>query len=278
MPTLDFVTVVFKDEINMLKTQGRSINLYAHDVVDTIWVVVNDDPDVANLIDVNWWGSQANRVKVITRDALGSPDYGTGWDSQQLCKLLMAAASTQNFVVILDAKTWFIRQFNLSEMFNTDETLNVGLMPIQEVFQSGWDYLVNEFSIDDLKLQLGPAGVPYFMKTDAVRKLFEYIKEKHSISFKEWYMKYSMYPTFITEFLLYASWIYRSEGYEGIRDRQWKPVNIGRGEEHQFDYHYWIMTGPHALTVSVHRDVTLSAEQQDLWNNFLIEKNLKDVT
>jgi len=262
----------------MLRSQGRSIELYARDIPENIFVVVNDEPEVANDIDKLWWGSQHNKVIILTRDQISCPPYGTGWDSQQLCKLVTAGISKQSHVLIFDAKTWFVRNFNSSEIFPDPyrEKINVSFQPIQPAFKTGWDFLVKEFNIEDPDMQPGPAGVPYIMKPSAVRELFAYIENKHNISFREWYRKYSLHPTLITEFLLYASWIYSSEGYGQYTGEQpWDPVNIAKNEGRKFKSKLEEMQRDVTLTASIHAGAKISKKNNDAWNKFLLEKNLR---
>lgn len=274
---MDFLTVVYDKELDLLKTQAKSFSLYAHYKVKTFWVVVNDDSSVANKIDKEWWGQLAPLVQIVTRDELGIPDYGTGWDSQQLCKLVAASRSPELYCITFDAKTWLVRPMLASELFGPNG-INVSLQPIQPAFQSGWDFLINEFNIADPKLQLGPAGVPYIFRTDYVRELFKWVSVYKKQDFITWYTKYSMYPTLITEFLTYSAWVYKLEGhYNSFSNTQpWAPVNIGRGEEGMFLEKFAEMQLPSTLTVSIHRDAlpALSTNESAQWMHFLKNKNL----
>ena len=274
---LDFLTVVFDKELEFLKTQAKSFHLYAPDSVSTIWVVVNDDDSVAEKIDTAWWGGFAPRVKIVTRSHLKVPNYGTGWDSQQLCKLVAASKSQQIYCIVFDAKTWLVRELVTSDLFDGNG-INIELQNIQPAFQDGWNFLIDEFGLTDPKQQLGPAGVPDIFRTDYVRELFAWINVRYKKTFIEWYMKYSMYPTLITEFLTYSAWVYRSEGgYHSVSNSQpWQPVNIGRGEGGIFDEKFAEMRLPSTLTVSIHRDAynELSDEQKRQWATFLKEKQL----
>jgi len=274
---LDFLTVVFDAELEFLKTQAKSFHLYAPDSVRTIWVVVNDNDSVAEKIDTAWWGGFAPKVRIVTRDYLKVPNYGTGWDSQQLCKLVAASRSQQIYCIVFDAKTWLVRELVPSDLFDGNG-INIELQQIQPAFQDGWNFLVNEFGLKDPKQQLGPAGVPYIFRTDHIRELFTWVMSKYNQTFIEWYSKHSMYPTLITEFLTYSAWVYKSEGgYHSVSNNQpWQPVNIGRGEGFIFDEKFAEMSLPSTLTVSIHRDAynELSETQKSQWATFLKEKRL----
>ena len=75
---MDFITVVYADEIDMLVTQGRSIDLYAPDIAENIFVIVNDEESVNIEIDKLWWGSQRSRVHILNRKQISCAPYGTG--------------------------------------------------------------------------------------------------------------------------------------------------------------------------------------------------------
>ena len=63
---VDLITVVYRPEIYYLEIQARSIELYLDsDFIHNIIIVVNDQDDVANLIDVNWYGKNKDKVKEI---------------------------------------------------------------------------------------------------------------------------------------------------------------------------------------------------------------------
>ena len=66
---IDIVTVVFRDELPVLKLQAESVSLYCnHMCLHTIYVVINDDSMTANDIDITWWGRYSDRVKIIHRN------------------------------------------------------------------------------------------------------------------------------------------------------------------------------------------------------------------
>lgn len=276
---MDFITVVFGEELDLLKTQAKSFDLYAPGCVQTIWVVVNDDPAVMQQIDTSWWGKFSPSIQIISRDHLGIPEYGTGWDSQQLCKLVTASLSTAEHAVIFDAKTWLVKQLRRSDFIDpVTEQINVRLNDVQPCFKDGWDYVVDMFGIEDPNIQLGPAGVPYIMHTRLVRSMVNWIADTQPEGdFIAWFMKYNLYPVFVTEFLLYSAWVYKNTKYEMCSQRQtWSCINIARGEESIFNEKYTRMIQPNTLTVSIHRDALtqLTPEQKTKWKDFLNAKGL----
>ena len=60
---LDLITVVFRDEIPLLKIQAKSVDQYVTNI-NSITIIVNDDDSVAELIDPAWWGQYCQQVKI----------------------------------------------------------------------------------------------------------------------------------------------------------------------------------------------------------------------
>ena len=128
---LDTVTVVFRDELDTLQTQARSLDLYCLDMnLQTIFVIVNDDDHVADQIDTAWWGSLQSQVRIIPRSSFACQFVPNGWVSQQVLKLLASALSSNTWSMVLDAKTFFI-----NHMSAIDNRPAVGQLDIYTVFE-----------------------------------------------------------------------------------------------------------------------------------------------
>jgi hypothetical protein len=53
---IDIATVVFRDELPILKLQAQSIERYCQHIgIRNIYVIVNDDDDTIHQIDAGWW-------------------------------------------------------------------------------------------------------------------------------------------------------------------------------------------------------------------------------
>jgi hypothetical protein len=114
---IDLVTVVFREELPILRVQAESIDLYCQDIgIQTIFVFVNDTVDLINDIDLAWWGSLSNRVRIVHRDQFGCLFVENGWVSQQVLKVLGSSLSENQFSMILDAKTIIVKSATL-ELF-----------------------------------------------------------------------------------------------------------------------------------------------------------------
>ena len=115
---IDLITVVFREELPLLEIQARSINQYvAPEDIANIYVIVNDSDDVADLIDPNWWQLHKEKVQIKKYSQWNYISRVTGWESQQICKLLGASEAESNWSMVLDAKTWFVDYLNLIQLY-----------------------------------------------------------------------------------------------------------------------------------------------------------------
>jgi len=198
---IDLVTVVFDEELTTLKTQAQSLAVYGKNL-GTIFVVVNDDAGTGSRIDRAWWGRWQEHVQVVTRQAFGNKWSDNGWLSQQVLKLMTATISSNDWSMILDAKTFFVKP-----MMEFDHRPAVGQLDIYPVFKPSQD-IVNVLFDIELTKQLGPGGVPFLVNTKQVRMMVEWVEHHVKQEFVQWFQEQGM----LTEFMLYAGWIKRQYG------------------------------------------------------------------
>lgn len=147
--TLTFLTVVFSDEIALLRLQARSMAKFASDLdIDKILICVNDvDSETvrdAILKIIPEYGDLAPRVHIVFGDELFSTDvsahplyrfrrwlawinpirfvrprggwrFHNGWKMQQAFKLACCSLISSRVTVILDAKNVFLRPLAYSD-------------------------------------------------------------------------------------------------------------------------------------------------------------------
>lgn len=264
---IDFVTVVFADELQSLKHQARSLDLYATDV-GTIHVAVNEDSDLAKKINRSWWGQWHNRVKIVPRHQFGTQWSENGWVSQQALKLLVSAQASSAWSIVLDAKTFFVRPVP-----RVQSRPRVGQLNIYPVFEPSRQIVNHLFGID-LQAQLGPGGVPFVVNTDQVQQMIAWIEQRVGQSFAEWFQAQGR----LTEFLLYTGWIlYRTGSLDHLYDVKhidMIPCNLCHSETNAFDRKFADMQ--RSTTVSVHRRAwpKLTADQQTQYLNFLNNRGI----
>lgn len=261
---MDLCTVVFRDELNILKTQARSIARWLDDI-DNIIVVVNDDVEIAEQIDPQDWQQYADRVQIVHRNHFGNRWCDNGWVSQQALKIAAADQSTSEWCLVLDAKTIFVRY--LPEMFDHGR-LCVGTMPVYEVFEPSRQ-IVNQLWNIDLQQQLGPGGVPFWFNTHEVRDMITDIESRTGQEFVQWFQDQGR----LTEFILYSGWIEHKHGLANVvADNRVRPCNVCHSEVNMADTKLKQMHASHTVSIHRHAWSQMSPSQHRTYQQFLEDR------
>lgn len=267
---IDIVTVVFREELSVLKLQAESIDLYCQDMnLGLIYVIVND----SNLdIDPAWWGSFADRVRILPRTIWPICYSQDGWLTQQLLKLLGSANSTNTWSIVLDAKTILVQPIDLNRLFDEHDRITWGYFKIFPVFEPARKIVSKLFGIDQQNVA-GPAGVPFLFHNGTVRSMIKEIELRTQESFPEWFQQQGM----VTEFILYSGYVeYRDLTldvmYSQNNKNSYRVCNVSHGEIELFNMKFIEMMHPDTLTVSVHRKAwhALTDIQRKAYKDFLI--------
>jgi hypothetical protein len=272
---IDLITVVFKKEIPLIEIQARSIELYIDtDRIKNIYVVVNDEDSIVNLIDPRWWGTNSNKVQIIPRSKYGVDSALIGWDSQQMYKLFAAESAESAWSMCLDAKTWFVQELHWDKLFDEQNRVKFRSIPVIPVFKSAQEFLEKFYNIH-MKEVIGPGGVPFMFHTETVKSMFKEL----GTPFLEFFSTHVRFPANITEFMLYSAYIvHKYSNYSSLYS-QYQPYMVQNMADFQFDKFDKIledMNYPVTLTASIHLRVypLLSDDQFERWFSFLVEKNL----
>ncbi len=159
--TIDFVTIVFSQELDLLRLQARSMHqCVPPQMVGRIIVIINDideeslseqvealHADYGALTDklfvcrpadlistpANLW-QRLERFYISTPNAPGRPARGGwrgngGWRMQQSWKILAARQAVSDYVCILDAKNIIVRRMALSDFIDEQEKPRSYLVP-----------------------------------------------------------------------------------------------------------------------------------------------------
>lgn len=270
---IDLITVVFKDELLIIQAQAQSIAKYCKQLnIGTIYVVVNDTADVVDMINRNWWGDLSDHVIVVSRSMFSTNWTDNGWVSQQALKLLAAAVSYNKYSMILDAKTIFVRELTLDQLFNSDEQIQTGQLDVYPVFEPSRQ-IVNQLFDIDLTQQVGPGGVPFVVHNHMVRSLIAEAFDRTQQSFPDWFQSQGM----LTEFLLYSGYIVKCNGTLDVlyskNNQLGSIVNVCHSEVAAWDRKFAEMQQSNTLTVSVHRRAwtELTVEQKQQYQTFLLD-------
>jgi len=267
---IDIVTVVFREELDVLKLQAQSLQRYCDaEQLGKIVVIVNDDSLTVNDVDCTWWGNLQNHVEIVHRSRWNIHYAENGWLTQQLLKMLATELCVSEWSVILDAKTLFVKPIPVF-----DSKPQVGQLDIYPVFEVSQQRVNKLFDID-LKKQLGPGGVPFIFNNRLVQDLIIEIQNLTGQVFTDWFQDQGM----VTEFILYSGYVvYRYGAFEEIYniDRSTiVPCNLCHSEVNEFDRKFDFMKT--STTVSVHRHAwsQLSIEQQNKYTEFLQSRGIQ---
>jgi len=267
---IDICTVVFDAELDVLKLQARSIELYCQHIgLKNIFVMVNDSSQV----DPAWYGSFADHVRIVPRDKFGCAWSDNGWVSQQVLKLLGSAISNNAWCMIVDAKTLFVRPVELDQVL-ADGRAATGSMPIYPVFDASRNITNQLFGID-LPAQLGPGGVPFFVEPSLTREMIREVEHRTGQDFTDYFQQQGR----LTEFILYSGYVwYRDCTFDRRYHPQSNihPANLCHSETGMFDSKFRTMCQPETLTVSIHRNAwtQLTEQQQQQYHNLLAEQGI----
>ena len=267
---IDICTVVFESELDILKLQARSIELYCKNIgLKNIFVMVND----LSQVDPAWYGAFADHVRIVPRAYFGCAWSDNGWVSQQVLKLLGSAISNNAWCMIVDAKTLFVRPVELDQVL-VNGCAATGSMPIYPVFDASRNITNQLFDID-LPAQLGPGGVPFFVEPSLVRELIAEVEHRTGQDFTDYFQQQGM----LTEFILYSGYVwYRDQTFNKRYHSQSNiyPCNLCHSETGIFDSKFNTMNQPDTLTVSIHRNAwsKLTNEQQQQYHTLLAKRGI----
>ena len=274
---IDIVTVVFEQEISILRAQAQSIALNCQRIgIRNIYVVLNDTETIAGQIDPAWWGPLASNVLIIPRTAFSTPFVEDGWLSQQVLKLLTASMSYNTYSMILDAKTLFVRELDPATVVDETGRILTGRCPIYPVFEPSKKIVEQLFEIE-LTEQLGPGGVPFIVHNDTVRMMIAEITLRTRTPFPTWFQQQGM----VTEFILYSGFVkFLCGNLEVMYDRQNKLgsiVNVSHDETVHWLTKINQMNNRNTLTVSVHRGAwqKLTAQQRQEYRDLLLQRGIE---
>ncbi len=274
---LDLLTVVYAPELELLRTQARSMSLRFQDI-NRIWVMVNDDDSLADQISLGWWAQHSHKVKVVRRSELGYvPAPGiSGWESQQVMKLLGCAMSDADWCMVLDSKTWFVRDYAADDFFTGDRA-RCRIYPTPEVFARGQRYVESILGTPGSSY-ISPGGVPNFIKPSNARGLINVIEMETKQKFKVWFESHChLDQEGVTEFACHSAYVH-GLGYDRFYtgEQTFTVSNLADWQVPAFDQWYEELMGPTTWTASVQGKAQwlLSDTQKVLWQSYLQDKGL----
>jgi hypothetical protein len=283
---IDLVTVAYKQNIQALKTQARSISKYfSPDEINTIHVAVNDSPDYdKHIVNPDWYENFSDRVQIWTPQELGWNQINLqhGWHRQQLLKILVAAKSHMTWTLILDDKTWFVKNYN-NQLAFSDNKPRVTLGTTPALFQAGKKFLENLLGIQPIRT-INPQGTPMFWHTDMVRAMLH--EPKFGGNIIDFYERYYSTPDsgelLVTEFVLYSVYLQYLVDFDRLYHADYSqldPIDLdyyGLGDDFDLWLHDLVTGKSDPMTVGLnHRHmINLEPYQLNNWQRYLQSKDL----
>jgi len=210
---IDIVTVVFREEVNFLRIQARSLAQYFDPgVIGEILVLINDVQEsecAANVADIlPEYGHLAPRVRLVRSDvyflkpespmaalrlALSSKlrkwrrrSRGgwmgrSGWYTQQAAKLAAARFASGRYMLILDAKNHFIASVGYADFVDKDGLPRTAPY-IADPYHYQWTRNSYEFfglTAPRITEMVMPPTTPFCVETELVEKLLRYLEDRH---------------------------------------------------------------------------------------------------
>jgi hypothetical protein len=269
---LELITVVFEAELALLKIQAYSIQQYINDV-ERITIVVNDHDNVVAMINTQWWGKWKEKVHIVPRSHWQYTSRINGWEEQQLLKLLAASEAITKWSVVLDAKTLFIRPYDLTKVFDNGRVKS-GILQVFKQFTDSQQFIEKHYNIQ-MPRTIGPGGVPFVFHTETVKDLVNSVSD-----FTNFFQTVVRYPHLTTEFHLYSGFVLSKYGnYDKLYSEEvyYQPMNIADFQINEFDEIMdAICTDPCIITASIHRRAIklLTDTQLNRWVRFLLDNRI----
>jgi hypothetical protein len=272
------VTVVYEKELDLLKTQAQSFDLYLRTPGDII--VISNTLDPLD-IDLNWWGKHKHKVQLHTRESIGYKRLVSidGRETQQICKLLAPLKASTDWSLWFDAKTFLVRDLYPKQLLKDNNKFITNLMPVIDKFSDGFKVCKEmlKFEEDD-EYWMAPGGMPYPVNRNVLLRLQEYVKLTTGSDLVDWFEKYSQYPHFVTEMILYSQFARTvfDEYYSNERPR-YKCANLADWQLRETQDFWDQLEDPEVLTASIKADAwyLMSGGQQKQWLRYLKTKGLQ---
>lgn len=221
---LDVVTVVFSDDLHLLKLQARSIGKFVDpDLVGTIHIVINDTATdfIRRCFDehiLHEYGPLASKVCFMNHDIRWTATVpGAGWFSQQVLKLAAARHVTAPQYLVLDAKNHFVRRLDARAVFASDGRLQSHRPYMAPRFLPQYEHCLRYFGASALIANEPalPTTTPFLMITDLAKGLVAHVEAREERPFQDYFWDHRRE---ISEFCLYGAYV---EGVAGGFDRHY---------------------------------------------------------
>ena len=175
----DIFVVVCKDDFPQLKILARSIDKFCHNFpINKIVVVGNDHHENINDALTNqchYFGSFANKVSIHNYNEIYDGPWHDGYDVQQILKLNAFKLCNSKYIMILDAKNFFVKPVELNAIIQRNK-----LRAVYDTTAEFWlENKIFTHSLFDLSSDSRQIMVrtPFFIKRETLKECLDYIAE-----------------------------------------------------------------------------------------------------
>lgn len=226
---MDIVIIVFERDLPMLEVQSRSIAKFCKLDVDRILIVNNYSHerfrnDLYDYMEMLDYGPFNHKIEIVDRMAISDFEItdplrrkiAPGYMLQMIYKLLIARHVTTPEYMILDAKTFFVRDITDDDVYHNGK-LRTSLANAWEpdFWYPAFITALDEFDVntEENRQSWVLNQTPYLIHTHIVRELLDHIDDKHG-DFCRWFDSkiISGGNGYINEFFLIQAYILMKYG------------------------------------------------------------------
>lgn len=211
--------VIYKDEYEMLNRLLNSMVKYIKEKNVDITIISQDNENLddlvtkfkRNLCGITWNTKNQFIGDVNTRI--------NGWQEQQLIKLELANKSVHDFTLILDSKHIFVREFSVSEFFDSNgkAVMPIGSQQVHLGTNRGNAFIAccEYFGVEYSKFiqHTLPTVTPYVFINKIVKAMISHVESAEGKYFNEFF---SSKLNKFTEFYFYAAFIHKNYDLDQI--------------------------------------------------------------
>jgi hypothetical protein len=206
---MDFVTITYNDSLenNLLKLQAMSMIYVDANLINNIYIVYNDNEEFDLNDTIKYYPENIRHKIKLFHNAYIDTSFinkKSSWTNQQILKLLVAKIIKTDHYLILDCKNHFIRNITYNDYFDKNGK--------PYLFIDGSGYMTRYYNclayynitcpFNNIKKVL--TTTPYLMNTNDVIEMINYIENKESKSFYDFFSENS---SKYTEFFLYSTFL-----------------------------------------------------------------------
>ena len=237
---ISIVVVTYHNDFLLLQRLLQSIYKYWNpNHLSNICIILNDRMMYSNefnkLIENNT--NSSFKIKTFFAYDLEPKIECFDWHSQQLLKCLSANIVDTDWYVINDCKDFYINPVDISDIFDEEGRATIQLdhsrfpsdTRVSPIKTSAWApgpfslALKNSFEVFNIDFQDHkrihfPTTTPFIVKTEIMRNMVSELKQTLKGFFRFLFSIHLDGQSFVTEFLLYGAYCFKTTGYKDYAD------------------------------------------------------------